>query len=385
MRTPSNAPRGRRRLDAAATLLFAAASLAPWADALARPAAARGPAPESRAPAPAPHAPRDLAELRAWPAAVEAHLDDTLGLRDVLLRGRSIVFLSVLRVSPTDRAYLGRAGWMFYAGAHSADAFRGVVGNSTEEVRAICAELRRRRDLVRACGATYLAVIVPDKETIYPELVPAVLERIGPTRLQLLREEFARASFDDWLDLVPILTSQKGTDLGDGALYSPLGTHWQHRGTLAVYRALLERIARRLPTLRALDEADLQLVPAPRLYDSWARRMYVEDLYPATPLEPLPRHPLAALVAERSRHGPGSVRRTTVDDPGLPRAVLFHDSFGPYLERLLAEHFGSLVCVWGGQPEKDLVDRLKPNVVVELIVERNMGRLIRRDTDSADE
>jgi hypothetical protein len=56
----------------------------------------------------------------------------------------------------------------------------------------------------------------------------------------------------------------------------------------------------------------------------------------------------------------------------LPRAVLLTDSFGEYPALWLREHFSRLVTVGTYALELDLIERERPDVVIQLIVERQL-------------
>jgi hypothetical protein len=62
-------------------------------------------------------------------------------------------------------------------------------------------------------------------------------------------------------------------------------------------------------------------------------------------------------------------------DPNLPRAVLFHDSFA---ERIwlpaLAEHFDRLAYAPTDGFDAQIVEALRPQIVIQQIVERKINR-----------
>lgn len=70
------------------------------------------------------------------------------------------------------------------------------------------------------------------------------------------------------------------------------------------------------------------------------------------------------------------------EDRGLPRAVLLMDSYGWKLQQFLAESFSSLFVVHSPFLERDLVESLRPDVVLNVMAERF---LIRVPNDSAPE
>lgn len=402
----------RARLDAATIAAFALCVGAPAVDLLVRPVEARLPHAERRAAAQMPPFPRTFRELETFPQAFEARFLDTFGLRDALLGANSLVLLEVFRRSPVKRALLGRDGWMFLARGRATEELRGLAPLSASALDTLCDALEARRASLEARGIRYLAVVVPNKETVHPEFLPERTNKVGPTRLEQLDTALRERRFDAWLDLRAPFAAARAAETGSDAhsasfenatkrenastsadaaegagavstrrggrealdrepLYEPLGTHWSPRGALVAYRAIVERLRALAPAIA--DEPRLELAPAPELEDSYARTMYLAWRYPKTPRAWAPVEARARVLVERRRFGGGSTRTTAIDDPRLPRALFLHDSFGPHVERALAEHVSQLVCVWRNDLDETLLASARPNVVIDLIVERRIG------------
>lgn len=60
----------------------------------------------------------------------------------------------------------------------------------------------------------------------------------------------------------------------------------------------------------------------------------------------------------------------------LPRAVMFRDSFASSMIPFLSEHFRRIVYEWQGPNQFNyaLVEREKPDVVIQEMVERKLSR-----------
>src|SRR5262249_47492351 len=58
------------------------------------------------------------------------------------------------------------------------------------------------------------------------------------------------------------------------------------------------------------------------------------------------------------------------DDPTLPRAVIFRDSYTGHLVPMLSEHFRRVVYVWDYSFDRAMVERERPDVVIQELVER---------------
>ncbi|HEX6863342.1 MAG TPA: hypothetical protein VF414_11030, partial [Thermoanaerobaculia bacterium] len=236
----------KRLLDSATIGLFVLALLAPAIDQCLRPDVARDCLrAEKRVPEPRPDVPHSLAEFNSFPRRYEAHYDDTFGLRDVLLRWNSAELWLGLGLSPSERFEQAGDDWCFLG--KSRENFRGVRPVRAEELEDLVARLRERRDFLRAQGVGYLYVIIPDKETIYPERTPATWRKLGPTRLEQLLARLEREPDLPVLDLRPALLAAKAEDAPEDWLYTRLGTHWNGRGAYAAYRAIIERLRQDFP------------------------------------------------------------------------------------------------------------------------------------------
>lgn len=380
------------RPDRLLVLLFVAALIAPWIDLAVRPDEARSPQPrEHRVPAAEPEWSLDATELCKFPEAYESYFKDSFGLRDVLLRWHSLQSLELFGASPTEKVLLGRQGWYFYTGDQSVEIYRGLLPFTEPQLHAWKVGLELRRDWLRGLGADYLFVIAPNKETVYPDFMPE-LEKVGPTRLEQFAEYLRRNSDVDFLDLRPAFAAAREQDAPQSHLYLEEGTHWNARGALAAYQAILSHLAPRWPALAPLPDSSWKRVPFETTGDSWASNMYIGDLSREREVglmcEPSHARPRRFSSGHNDPFGPGRMVVLGTEDPGQPRALMFHDSFGPFIENLLAEHFSQLECIWTYDLDAAALLAFRPQLVIDLWVERTFdfrdpNQLGPRETESA--
>jgi len=106
--------------------------------------------------------------------------------------------------------------------------------------------LEERQNRRSARNIKSIFVIAPDKQSIYPEMLPVYLLPKGSTRVDqliaYLRETHSPANV---LDLRPVLLEAKH----DGLVYFPQDTHWNGRGYFAAYRAISRRLQEWFPDL----------------------------------------------------------------------------------------------------------------------------------------
>ena len=367
----------RARRDRLLVLLFLAALGTPWVDQLARTDEARGPLQrEHRVAGQEPELSLDPLALYRFPGAYENYFKDTFGLRDVLLRWHSRQSLELFDTSPTTQVLLGKDGWYFYTGNDSVRALRGLIPFSEQELASWKTGLEARRDWLRAQGIDYLFVIAPNKETVYPDYLPDSLTKLQPTRFEQLVEYLkAQGSDLDFLDLRPAFAEARKDDAPQSHLYLEEGTHWNARGVLVAYREILARLERYDTAFAPLPPEQWLRVPFETSGDTWASNMYIGDLSRQREVG-LMRSPVGSArslplnAGLEGPFGPGRKFLRGTKSEHEPRVLMFHDSFGPFLENLLAEHCSTLECEWTYEFDSNEVRQFQPRVVLELWVER---------------
>ena len=369
-------PSPRRAVHDWATIaLFLGAILAPTADRYLRPDAVRGPQREGRNPEPPPAFALDATTLSSFPQRCESWFNDTLGLRDKLLRWNSIGKLEVLGVSPSPRTVLpGLDDWMIYCEGRTMRVWRGLDPLSLAELEAWKTMLERNRDRLAARGIGYVFAIGPNKETIYPEKVPARFNRVGPTRFDQLTEFLREQSTFRILDLRPAFAAAKREDTPGDELYLRDGTHWNARGSFVAYREIVAALAEYEPGLAPLPPEHFETYSSP-IADSWRYRMWVDDRNPQSARSWTAPRPRSAPVLQWGPEGTSRVRVTELSTLTPLRVLLLHDSFASYVQSLLEETVSHLAMYWTHRFDENLIEIEKPTVVVHFLVERALVAL----------
>lgn len=330
---------------------------------------------EFRRPAPFPARPISLATLEVWPRAFDAWFGDHFGLRSTLIRWHNALALFALGDSPTSEIVVGPEQWMFTTRDRAVDVFRGADPFSERELELWAQVLSDRRQWCEERGVRYVFAIAPNKETIYPDRWPQRLDKIGPSRREQLVAFVRSRAEAPLLDLTGALERARGAYAAEGDVYFRLGTHWNDRGALYAYRALLEHAATMLPALAPRSLEEFALEPTDFQDDSWAGRLYLEDVLqqPNVELRPLFDRGVSAQFWQQAREE----RRVSIDTEQaraeLPRAVVFHDSMGEKLRPLLAEHFSRTSFRWVSDFDTALIEQEKPDIVIQLFVERALS------------
>ncbi|MDO8540423.1 MAG: hypothetical protein Q7S40_08265 [Opitutaceae bacterium] len=345
--------------------------------------------------------PADLQEMRTpadwpvwastptgeWPAKFEAWLNDHFGLRGYLLRAHSIVRHRWLG-APSAGVIVGRNGWLFYAGDRTGEDLVGRDSFTAEELGRWQAALETRRAWLRARGISYLFVIVPNKSSIYPEHLPALLRaNLRPGKSDELLHHLAATKCD-----VPIL-DLRGTlrDLKrERQVYWQADSHWSGHGLVGACDAIMAKLASLgVPTDRRDIAPLLSFTAADRPQDG-IELLAMRHHWPSQPAielritapSDLRTIPSPLLQSAPWNEAPGWKQPVTTEcESGVGRAVLFCDSFfragGVPLSELarvpLMLRFQRLTSLWEWPDHamlRQVIDAERPNIVIEARTER---------------
>lgn len=328
--------------------------------------------------------------LQDLPPKLDAYFKDHVGFRASMVQASAIVLHRFLQ-SPSDRVILGRVlapgepQWLFLATAGILEDRIGLASMSQQQLERWRRILERRTSWLAARGVAYFYVVVPEKSTIYTELLPDYIRRRSTTDTtldQIVRYLKDTRSPIHLLDLREALAAQKsGADL-----YFRGDTHWNGRGFFVGYQEMLKAIRpgsepvrlgpyfeiRTAPDRSHFDLATMLGLPTPSdSSDLLAHRGAAKSI------------PAIANLPGDVDASPSSSLAYALATPGADskRLLVFHDSFfdvGPMtqVDQPLAAHFSRSYFVFI-DPDDDtirsFVDIEHPDVVLEEHAERVLG------------
>jgi hypothetical protein len=333
------------------------------------------PAAENRELAAFPHVDGSRASVVALPANIGLWFDDHFGFRSTLIRWYGESRLFVLGVSPSAAVVKGRDAWFFYGDDQGIEDYVNLAAMTPDALANWRAAVVGARDWLRARGIAYVFTIAPDKHVLYPEAMPATLTRLG----EVSRADQLFTALQDTglaVDVRPRLFEAKAHE----RIYQKTDTHWNDRGVLVAYQQIIGAVRARVPaTSPAWTRDDFE--PVERTVEGLdlAAMMGLKRVLREIDLPLVPRRARRARVVEPAGAEPTSEEGrlvTEIDDPSLPRAVIFRDSFVSRLVPFVSEHFSRAVYVWQNDFDAALVTREHPDVVVQEIVGRHLYNFI---------
>ncbi len=202
-----------------------------------------------------------IAGLSEFPAKFESNFNDNFGLRSILVRWNSMMRIGLFQQSPVSWVVIGKNGWLFLNNLNNIEDCRGFLHYTNEELRTITHNFEEQQEWLNKQGISYLVVIVPDKETIYPEYLPDSIRRTnGKTRLDQLIDYLQKNSDFRVLDLrQPLLEAKNGKY---STFYRTDG-HWNDYGAFIGYREIMLALKQHFPDISPLGEDDYAIVVRP--------------------------------------------------------------------------------------------------------------------------
>jgi len=283
----------------------------------------------------------------------------------------------------------GENNWLFFALDNLPEDFKGKAQFSPDEQGYFWKELSRRKQWHADHGSSYMLLIAPNKQSIYPEFLPKDLQpQSAPTRLDKLLESRPNSAENTLIDVRPLLLAEKKQH----RLYDITDTHWNYRGALIGYQAIQQLAGKLFPDYQGrstfhfgegwdyLPGGDLALMSGRSATTTEARPILVKDHFTAR--KQLIAQPLQALLSlpelqPEYYHNP----------QGQLRVLILHDSFFNPLKSFVSEGFGETLFIWTHYNDATLyffsasrmarlLEIYQPDLVIEEIVERHLEQFL---------
>jgi hypothetical protein len=160
--------------------------------------------------------------------------------------------------------------------------------------------------------------------------------------------------------------------------YLKTDTHWNMFGGFVACRALVEALTRQMPGLEPLPLDAYDWKPAEaRKQGDLATILGETDAYTETQVvDPVPMKPLPApiVLTDPARFPQNRAKeaspRLTLNEKTSGKAIIFRDSFAGCWYSFLGQHFREVLYVSHYDWDRALIEREKPDVVIDEMLER---------------
>jgi alginate O-acetyltransferase complex protein AlgJ len=308
----------------------------------------------------------------------ESYYSDSFGLRDRLIYWNALLRLGAFDESPAGmKVRIGREGWLFYAEDRVLEDYANVIPFNSEDLEKIGRGLEERRAWLEGKGTKLFIIVPPNKHSIYSEYLPLNIHKIGKeSRLDQVKAYLERYPKLEFVDVREAFFKAKP----EQRLYHKTDTHWNEYGAFLAYKELIDRIGLHFPAIKKLSLDDFTVNIARTRGGDLAGLLSLSDRLVEDTITLVPKTVPMAQAAPSPFLDPLDGKNMIVrevDNPHLPKAVVFHDSFTKALVPFLSESFRRVVFVPTLDFMPELIEREKPDVVIIECVERFLGVLLK--------
>ena len=186
----------------------------------------------------------------------DSFFNDNFGFRKNLIILNSVFIFKILHVSPSSKVILGKNGWLFFSGEDEKYAkFQPPL--SQKEVENLFQKIKDKQKYFEGKGVKYLALVAPDKQSIYPEYLTdpySTWAKISPYN-QLSDFIKDHNGEDFFLDVKAAILKEKSKG---SLVYYKTDSHWNNVSAFIVYSELLSHMKQYYPALISLQLHDFK-------------------------------------------------------------------------------------------------------------------------------
>lgn len=306
----------------------------------------------------------------------ETYFNDNFGFRNHLVNLGSTIKTKLFRSSTRpELVTFGKDKWLYYNRLEGR-IFRSYTRTnlySRDTLQKIVRNWEDNRNKFNGMDIKYVLGFWPNKQTIYPEYLPS------SAKMQI-RDTLSR--IDQLLEVMDSsLVTVKLTDVRsklkeekkNNQLYHKFDSHWNSYGAFVGYQEFFNRnievLGMRPKSLKYFDVKweDYNQGELIQMLGINNRGFFLEKNPVFTPKEnknqieylPVDGFPPLTVITRNNECGNNL------------RALVFRDSYTNSLIQFFSLHFHEVYYIWGFR--EGFVDQLKPNVIIEGFVEREIG------------
>lgn len=303
--------------------------------------------------------PLQLSKIWEFPAKYRQYFNDHFPFRGPFIRFNNVLKVKVYKTSPIPKVIVGKNGWLFYRSELENDGntiqdYQGNLLFTEAELKRIKKNIERKIAQCKRANTHLLIILVPNKETIYSELMPVSIKKGKTNRFHQLKTLCQKNPHLPVMFLTDALMEKKK----ERRIFYTGGTHWNQYGAFYGYEAIMKRLEKDFPQLKPypLEAFDVTL-EKDSAYDHWfgfkEHRHFLLSLK-----EPLP---------QKFREGREKLK-----------CVAFRDSFFMYFPHFYQYHFEPFLQVSNHGYNHQLIKAQKPDVVIWEIIERSTHLLLEK-------
>lgn len=325
------------------------------------------------------------------PDDLENWFEDNLGFRDSFLNISSFINYNIFHRSTSEKVELGKDGWLYYTWDNNLKLASDEYPDFDEEcLKQYCdAQIATQRRLAEQ-GIEYVLVLPPSKASIYPEYIDSGDYSVRKTAADLFADYMEEHSDVKVVRLKDTLLEEKLKT--DELLYFKTDTHWNVYGWYVGYKKIISDLnawgilngnelkVEFYPNGSRIGDLSRMMGPV-KLNGGYLNESVMDWRFTDAKAYVVNDGAEYERIAELAE-GEGIVqghysvyRNDAVEDKNV---LIYGDSMiGGCLLPALAENFSDLVFCWTYTFNQEMIDAVKPDVIIEDISERGLNKYLK--------
>lgn len=286
---------------------------------------------------------------------VGEYFEDHFAFRQHFVTANALLRGKIFRTGSTDQVIVGEDDWLYFGG--TINDYRGRNLLSERELYNVVHNIRLMQSYVQQNGSQFVLMVIPNKNTLYDEAMPYYIKPGDTSNLERLTGMLSEQGVE-YIDVKELF--QKENDV----LYFHRDSHWNNKGAVLAYNALMEKLGREHETylnvpyeLEKIHIGDIDEMLYPYgfekeeeyIYDKKFSYQYVNDV----------KDNMDAWVQTENLQKDGSI-------------LMYRDSFGESILPFVADEMGQGYFSRLVPYNLTQTEELHPQYVVVEKVERNI-------------
>lgn len=319
----------------------------------------------------------DIKKPFEFPKKFDGFYSDNYALRTFFISVDNFLKVKILKSSTSNEVVIGKDDWLFLIPPQFYPQVLNAKPYSENELLQIKNNLKKMSSYFGQKNIKFYFLIAPNSQTIYPEFLPDSLQkRQKSSQLDQLTQYLISKNADiNFINPVKNLSENKKL----GQIYYRHNNHWNNLGAFIAYGQLIDYIKSDFPKVKKFEISDFEISFKESGVKGLEGMMGLRDYYHEQ--EPV----LTPKFKVRSKKMPEDCLSITarcadltseINDPQLPSAVVFRDSFFQAVIPFFAENFKKVHYIWKVLPlSTEVVNQEKPDLVILEITDQNMDVL----------
>ncbi len=328
-------------------------------------------------------------DLKVW-------FEDNLGFREAYFTLSGTINYNLFNKSNAN-VEIGKDGWLYYDNENNLEIAKGGYPNFDESfLKQYCEDQIAIHEKLKAQNIEYVLVLPPSKVSIYPEFIASGDYKVSESPADIFADYIEANSDIKVVRLKESLLAEK--ERSEDNLFFKTDSHWSYAGRFVGYKKIIADLNKW--GVISGDKLDAKLTDSGQVIGDLSKMMgpvklsgekISEEVRNWEIINPKAKElkksdKLYSDVVELAnrKHVEGRLCKVFENENANKRALIFGDSMlGQCLLEALAENFSNETFIWDYKIDQDMIDLIKPDVVILDISERNLTDALEEINSSA--